>query len=113
MPEQPDSLKPTVKEKAMKDPCLADFYHGWIIEVLAETEGFKSVCYSPSRQRLTDHKSYPSDICALVAAKRLINQHLACHSMSVFLRDAYEAGNLSFEEWRSLNHSLTAVLTMH
>jgi hypothetical protein len=97
----------------MKDPCLADFYHGWIIEISSGDEGFKSICYSPCRQRLTDYKIYPSDIEALIAAKRLINRHLACHSMSAFLRDAYESGKLSFDEWRSLNQSLTAVLTLH
>jgi hypothetical protein len=94
----------------MEEPCLADFYHGWLIEVRCEESGFRSVCYSPSRQRLSDYTSHPSDFQALSAAKRLIDKNVTRYLLASFLRDRYELGQLSFEEWRSLNQSLNATI---
>lgn len=91
----------------MNNSCLADFYHGWIIEVSQQDEGFRSVCYSPSRQRLSDYVTYASDFQALSASKRLINQHFVRHALSSLLRELYEADSLDFDEWRSLNQSLS------
>lgn len=90
----------------MSNPCLADFYHGWIIEIMYDSGGYKNMCYSPCRQRLSDFQSYPDDFQALAAAKQLINQQLVRYVLQGFLREMYESGRLEFEEWRSLNQSL-------
>lgn len=77
-----------------------------MIEVTQDDEGYKTMCYSPSRQRLSDYKHYPTDFTALSAAKWLIGEHFARHLLNGFLRDMYELGKLEFDEWRSLNQSL-------
>jgi hypothetical protein len=90
----------------MQDPYSADFYRGWIIEVSQEHQGFILVCYSPSRQRLRDYEVYETEFQALRAAKRMINYHIARDTMMRATRELYEVGQLSFDEWRSLHHSL-------
>jgi hypothetical protein len=90
---------------------VADFYHGWIIEVAHENGLFTTACYSPSRERFIDYSTHPSDIHALRAAKQGINRYLACHALSSFCRELYELGQLPFEEWRSLQNSLTEIKT--
>jgi hypothetical protein len=91
----------------MQNPYFTDFYHGWIIEV-AQTNGrFSSTCYSPSRERFSDDNAHASDFQAVSAAKRRINLYLAYHALSSFFRELYELDQLSFEEWRSLQQSLT------
>jgi hypothetical protein len=90
----------------MQEPYSADFYRGWIIEVSQEQTGFIAVCYSPCRQRLRDYQVYGSEYQAISVAKRMINHHIARNSMMQIVREMYEMGRLSFEEWRSLHHSL-------
>jgi hypothetical protein len=90
----------------MKSSCLADFYHGWLIEVAYQETGFYHTCYSPYRQQLQDSTAYPCEAKALKAAKQLIMHQLACYAMAGVLRDLYECGELRFDEWRSLNNSL-------
>lgn len=90
----------------MKDTSLTDFYQDWLIEVAQEEGGFRIVCYSPSRQQLSDRTLHPHDFEALRAARKLIDQRLVCYSLANLLRDWYESDLLSFDEWRSLNQSL-------
>lgn len=94
----------------MQNPCLADFYHGWLIEVNLAESGFQSVCYSPARERLSDYVIYSTDFQAIAAAKKIINKYIARHVLANFIRELYELEKLSFEEWRSLNQSLLSAI---
>lgn len=91
----------------MKSCSTVDFYRGWIVEIEPQTEGVRTICYSPSRQRLTDYIVYPTVFPAIAAAKRLIDKQFACHALKGFLRELYEARELPFEDWRQLNSSLS------
>jgi hypothetical protein len=90
----------------MRDCCLVDFHHGWLIEIMPSEQGFRATCYSPSRKRLIVQERYASDFDALYVAKREIDYQIACGSLSNAFREFYEAGQLCFEEWNSLHHSL-------
>jgi hypothetical protein len=90
----------------MKNPRLADFHHGWIIEVVHHESGFQSTCYSPSRKRIQDISTYTCEQEAFNAAKKLISRHTACYSLATTLRELFELNKLEFEEWCSLNQSL-------
>ncbi|MDX2214421.1 MAG: hypothetical protein SFY66_14110 [Oculatellaceae cyanobacterium bins.114] len=90
----------------MQNSYLADFYHGWLIEVMQTENGFQSICYSPARERLSDYSTYSNDFQALAAAKKIINKYVARHVLTSFIRELYELEKLDFEEWRSLNQSL-------
>jgi hypothetical protein len=90
----------------MQDLYLSDFYRGWSIEVTKQEQGFVITCYSPARQRLSDGSAYPHDFQALRAAKQVINHHLGCLSIANVIRELYELDKLSFQEWRSLQHSI-------
>ena len=41
------------------------------------------------------------------AAEQIINQYTACHALIQLLRELYEMNKLNFEDWRSLQQSLT------
>jgi hypothetical protein len=90
----------------MHDSHSADFYHGWIIEIVQEDGGFKSTCYSPSRERYSDYVLHPSDADALVSARHGIDRYVVRHQLASFLRELYEVEKISFDEWRLLNRSL-------
>jgi len=90
----------------MHHSYLADFHRGWIIEVVRDGDGFRSTCYSSAREHFSDNTIYPSESQAIGTAKRTIDRYIACYLLSSFLRDMYELGNLSFEEWSTLNQSL-------
>lgn len=93
--------------KPMNGSHLVDFYQGWLIEVVHIEGRFSSICYSPCREKLSSHSTHPSDFGALNAAKRIIDQYSACYSLTLALRDLYETDRIGFEEWRSLQQSLT------
>jgi hypothetical protein len=90
----------------MNNTYLSDFYHGWLIEITSFNGGFEVLCYSPCREKIQDYVTAGSEFEAMQAAKQGINWYLACHALSSFLREHYEADCLSFEEWRSLHQSL-------
>ncbi|GAB4380531.1 MAG: hypothetical protein Kow00121_36980 [Elainellaceae cyanobacterium] len=92
---------------AYSNAQIADFYHGWFIEIVAVGDSFGSVCYSPYREKFTDCIVYPSDLEAMSAAKRSINSYFACYTLAQTVREFYESKKLSFEEWQSLQQSLT------
>lgn len=89
----------------MKNPYLTDFYHGWLIEIAPLEQGFKATCYSPCRKRFVIQEQ-GSNFDALYVAKQAIDHQVACCSIATILRELYEAGRLSFEEWTSLHRSL-------
>lgn len=90
----------------MNEQCHKEFYRGWIVETEQEETGHRGICYSPSRLCLNTHQTYSSELYAISVSKAMIDRHIACRQISIFLRDLYEAGNLEFEEWRSLCNSL-------
>jgi hypothetical protein len=98
----------------MKDSYLIDlidFHHGWLIEIIvletvSSENKFKAVCYSPYRKHLILQELHCSKFDALFAAQQMINYQIACNSLSCTLRELYEAGQLHFDEWNSLQHSL-------
>lgn len=97
--------------KPMKNNVYsADFYQGWLIEIIQREEGFSSICYSPCWERLSSPLICPSDFEAISMARQYINQYGACYSLALVLRELYEADGLSFEEWRSLQQSLARTL---
>ncbi|WP_416673315.1 hypothetical protein [Egbenema bharatensis] len=91
----------------MRETYLVDFYLGWLIEVSQSGEQFKSVCYSPCRETFSLPKAYSSEFAAISAAKQIIDRYKACHTLTQILRDLYENNQLTFEDWRSLQQSLT------
>ena len=84
----------------------ADFYQGWLIEVIQVEEGFRSICYSPCWEMLNSPLICASDFEAIGVARQHINQYGACYSIALVLRELYEDDRLSFEEWRLLQQSL-------
>ena len=92
----------------MKD-SLTDFYRGWLVKISPSEQGFKAICYSPSRRQLVIPQYYASDLDALFNAKQTIDYRVACHALSVTLRELYEVGNLNFEDWSALQRSLTVI----
>lgn len=78
-----------------------------MIEVVTQGVGYTSVCYSSLRQRIDDDVVYSRDFLALNAGKTLVDLHLACQQFSGVLRELYESEKLEYEEWRSLNQSIT------
>lgn len=91
----------------MKEKYLIDFYLGWLIEVFQVEGKFRSVCYSSCRETFSNPNIYDSDIAAICAAKQIINQYEACDTLMQLLRELYETHQLGFEDWRSLQRSLT------
>jgi hypothetical protein len=91
----------------------SDFYQGWLIEISSTAEGFQLVCYSPCREKIRDFVNYRSEIEALQVAKYIVNWQAARQSLSSFLRECFEANGLCFEEWRSLQQSLSETLQAH
>lgn len=90
----------------MRSVYSADFYQGWLIEVIQVEEGFKCICYSPCWEKFNSSLVCASDFEAIGIARRQINQHAACYSITLVLRELYEADRLSFEEWQLLQQSL-------
>ncbi|HIK54271.1 MAG TPA: hypothetical protein IGS37_03795 [Synechococcales cyanobacterium M55_K2018_004] len=96
----------------MNEPYLADFYRGWTIEINQEADGFRSSAYSSGRKRLGQRTCYPSETQALIATKRLIDWQFACDQLSLLLRQWYEEGTISFEEWRLLFKSMHTTVSV-
>jgi hypothetical protein len=88
--------------------CLTDFHHGWLIEIVPCEQGFQATCYSPCRKRFVLQEP-GSSLDVLYVAKQAIDHQVACSSLSGVLRELYENGQLSFEEWSALHHSLTQI----
>ena len=82
------------------------FHHGWLIEVVPHFQGFTVLCCSPSRQKLTDTQIYPCAIGALETAKAQVERQVARNTISRLLRDQYEQGKLTADEWQALSQSL-------
>jgi hypothetical protein len=96
----------------MNEKYLIDFHLGWLIEV-SQVEGkFSSVCYSSCRETFSNPNVYDSDTAAICAAKQIINQYEACYTLTQVLRELYETHKLGFEDWRSLQRSLTESIKM-
>lgn len=94
----------------MENSYLIDFYHGWLIEIRQFEGGFQHLCYSPTRERLSDSSTYDSDFQAIAAARKIINKYITRHVLASFTRELYELDKLSFDEWRSLNQSLFSAI---
>jgi hypothetical protein len=90
----------------MTNSTVADFHQGWMVEVVHEGSEFRTICYSPSRQRLSDYKIYTDQRQAMAAAKQLIDRQMVGHALQCVMRDLFEQGTLNFEDWRSLHRSL-------
>ncbi|UBF26100.1 hypothetical protein K9N68_31985 [Kovacikia minuta CCNUW1] len=95
----------------MLNNSLTDFHRGWMIEIISGEKGFQSTCRSPVGEQLNNGEHYPHHFIAWRIGMELIDQFYACYALKTFLRDAYEAEHLDFEEWRSLNQSLVRNLT--
>ncbi|MBE9098696.1 hypothetical protein [Vacuolonema iberomarrocanum] len=90
----------------MQSEQSSDFYHGWVIEVVADKDGYHSICYSSSRKRLHCKQAYAHQSEAMRAGRALINYYSACSQLGQFLCELYQSDRISLEEWRSLNCSL-------
>lgn len=90
----------------MANSTVADFHQGWMVEVVHEGTEFRSICYSPSRQRLSDYRTYTDQSRAMAAAKQLIDRQMVGHALQCVMRELFEQGALSFDDWRSLHNSL-------
>lgn len=94
----------------MRNVYSADFYQGWLIEIIQVEEGFRCICYSPCWEKFSSPLVCDSDFEAISIARKYINQHSACYSITLVLRELYETDRLSFEEWRSLQQSLAQTI---
>lgn len=90
----------------MINPTAKDVHHGWTVELFGDESGFRIACYSPSRQRLSNYKTYSDQSQAMAAAKQLIDRQMAGHVLQAVMRNLFEQGALGFEDWRSLHNSL-------
>lgn len=81
-----------------------------MIEVASLEGGFQSTCHSPSGKILSDPTLYDRVITAWHAGTVTIDNCFARYALALVLRDAYEAGQLKFEEWQALHHSLSPEL---
>jgi hypothetical protein len=102
------------RSNLVKDGHLVDFYHGWLIEILqiriSQYElSFEAVCYSPCREKICDYQVHSSEFEAMKTARQMIDWYEACQLLRRLLQQFYEAGQLGFEEWRSLHQSLITV----
>lgn len=94
----------------MPETILTEFHRGWMIEVASLEGGFQSTCYSPFGRALSDRTLYDHAMTAWHAGTIIIDSCFARYALVLVLRDAYEAGQLKFEEWQALHHSLSAEL---
>lgn len=94
----------------MRSVHSADFYQGWLIEIIQSEEGFSCTCYSPCWEKFDSPLVCASDFEATHIARQQINQYVTYYSIILVLREFYEANRLSFEEWRSLKQSLTETI---
>ncbi len=90
----------------MEDVALASFYRGWLIQILQNSDGYRSVCLSPAWRKISSKVSHAEKEVALCSARAVIDRQFACQQLLMALRDLYEEDRLSFDEWRSLTHSL-------
>lgn len=91
----------------MNDASLVDFYRGWFIEIEPGQSSFRSICYSPCRQKIAIPAHFPSEFAALQAAKQEVDYQMTRFSVADVMRELYEAGRLNFQDWIALHHSLT------
>lgn len=90
----------------MKNSTEKHVHQGWIVELVIDDAGFRIVCYSPTYQRLSDYKTYAEPEQAIAAARHMIDRQMVGHALQGIMRDLFEQGALSFEDWRSLHNSL-------
>jgi hypothetical protein len=90
----------------MKNIYLADFYQGWLIEVVETEEGFKSSCYSPCWEKFVSKTICSSEFEAVCLARMHINYCGACYALIGFLRELYESDRLTFDQWKLLQQSV-------
>ncbi len=85
---------------------LIEFYHGWMIELLAADQQYRFICRSPMGERFSDEGLYPNESLAFQKALKLVDHFLACALLRSALRESYEAGRLPMEDWLPLAQSL-------
>ena len=90
----------------MQNSVQADFHHGWLIEIIPHEQGFQTLCYSPCRKRLTDATVYPSVAEALERARVHVSYHVACSSLVHLMRELFENGKLTIDEWQAMSQSI-------
>jgi hypothetical protein len=90
----------------MKNIYLADFYQGWLIEVVQVEEGFKSNCYSPCWEKFMSQTICASEFEAMNLARNRIRYCEACYAVIGLLREFYENDRLVFDEWNVLQRSV-------
>lgn len=85
---------------------LIEFYHGWMIELMTVDQQYQFICRSPMGERFSDESLYRNKSLAFQKALQLVDHFLACALLRSALRESYEAGRVSMEDWLPLAHSL-------
>lgn len=76
-----------------------------MIEVTPTGKGYQVCCRSPLGEKLAPTLCQSQQI-AMTTAIQLIDYFFACQSLRQVLRESYETGTLTFEEWHRLGRSL-------
>lgn len=85
-------------------------YHGWLIEILTDAEGYIFNCWLPGcRLAVSDRQNYPTLFSARMAAKRRADRE----SVKWALQHCYQTycqGNLNSEEFQTLEELINQTL---
>lgn len=85
---------------------LTEFHRGWMIEVIRNDAGFRSICYSPVGERLSSCNYDRTCSAAWLAALDLVDRCFACDALSEVMRECFEAHRITFDELYEFNQSL-------
>ena len=85
---------------------LTEFHRGWMIEVIRDDAGFRSICYSPVGERLSSCNYERTCSTAWLAALDLVDRCFACEALSEVMQECFESHQITRDELCELNQSL-------
>lgn len=86
-----------------------ELYHGWLIEVVLEQEGYAFQCWLPGEMMAVgDRQIYATIEGAKLAAKVRADLESLRWSLNRFLAEMNQQSKLNFSEQHALSNSITA-----
>lgn len=90
---------------------MKEVYHGWLIELSSEMEGYSFQCWLPgNRLAVSDRHIYPTLAAARDAAQKRADRE-AVHWALKHCYANYIQGSLSAEEYATLEDLILSVVT--
>lgn len=85
-----------------------ELYHGWLIEVVLEPEGYSFQCWLPGEMMAVgDRQIYATVEEATLAARVRADLESLRWSLNRFLAEMHQLNRLSFNEQYALSNSIT------